>query len=77
MQNFKVFGANDKLCGRMDRSDTHIVSPRTPCETSRNSRETAAKLAKHPVRNPRNTCETPAKHSRNTRETHRLQPSST
>eukprot|EP00966_Prymnesium_polylepis_P285169 6587331-Prymnesium_polylepis.1 len=40
----------------------HGFTVRIRCETARNSCETAAKLVKHPVRNPRN-------------ETHRLQPS--
>ena len=50
-------------------SSLHRFTVRICCETARNSCETAAKLAKHPVRNTRNTRETPAKHLRNTCET--------
>ena len=76
MQNFKVFGPNDKLCGRMDRRQYVYASTHGPlwdtAKQPRDSRETretpCVRLAKQP-RICAKLRETPTKHPRNLCET--------
>ena len=68
--NFRGFRASDKLCGRMDRRQCAYHQPTDPCETPRNGRETAAKLAKHPVRDSRNKARNSARQPRDSRESY-------